>query len=81
MSMYLLYRTAAIHIHDFRNLGYQYMKYYGGPYFECVNCGITVKEQEPSKGRRQKYCPECALEIKTRQNVNAVMRHRSTLKN
>lgn len=66
----------ALHIQDFRNLGYQYLKYHGEPYFECENCGLTVKRQEPSRGRRQKYCPSCAIEVKTRQNVNAVMRRR-----
>lgn len=71
----------AIHIQDFRNLGYQYLKYYGGPYFECANCGITVKMQMPSKGRRQKYCPDCAVKIMTMQQVNAVMRRRNALKN
>lgn len=70
----------ALHIQDFRNLGYQYMKHYGAPYFECENCGITVKIQEPAKGRRQKYCPSCAIEVKTRQNVNAVMRHRNAVR-
>lgn len=66
----------AMTITDLRNLGYQYLKYHGEPYFECTNCGITVKIDEPTKGRKQKYCKECAVEIKTRQNVNAVMRHR-----
>lgn len=70
----------ALHIQDFRNLGYQYLKYYGAPYFECENCGLTVKIQEPARGRRQKYCPSCAVEVKTRQNVNAVMRHRNALR-
>ena len=70
----------ALHIHDFRNLGYQYLKHYGAPYFECENCGLTVKIQEPSRGRRQKYCPSCAIEVKTRQNVNAVMRRRNALR-
>lgn len=68
---------AAINIHDFRNIGYQYLKYYGAPYFECVNCGITVKMQEPSKGRRQKYCPNCAVELHTKQKVDSVMRRRA----
>lgn len=66
----------AMTITDLRNLGYQYLKYHGEPYFECTNCGITVKIDEPAKGRKQKYCKECAVEIKTKQNVNAVMRHR-----
>jgi len=71
----------AIHIQDFRNIGYQYLRYYGGPYFECVNCGITVKVQEPARGRRQKYCPSCAIEVRTRQNVDAVIRHRAAVEN
>lgn len=70
----------SLHIHDFRNLGYQYLKYYGGLYFECENCGLTVKIQEPARGRRQKYCPSCAIEVKTLQNVNAVMRYRNALR-
>lgn len=72
--------TAVLHIHDFRNLGYQYLRYYGGAYFECENCGITVKAQSPAKGRPQKYCPSCAVEVKTRQTVNAVMRYRNAIK-
>lgn len=71
----------AIHIQDFRNLGYQYLKYYGGPYFECENCGITTKIQEPNKGRHQKYCPACAIEVMTKQQVNAVMRRRKAAQN
>lgn len=66
----------ALHIQDFRNLGFQYLKYYDGPYFECENCGLTVKVQEPAKGRRQKYCPCCAVEVGVRQRVNWVMRKR-----
>lgn len=69
----------AIHIQDFRNLGYQYLRHYGGPYFECVNCGITVKSQDPTRGRRQKYCPSCAVELHTKQKVESVMRHRRAI--
>lgn len=65
-----------MHITDFRNLGYQYLKYCGEPYFECENCGLTTKLKVPFKGRRQKYCSSCAIEIKTQQNVNSVMRCR-----
>lgn len=71
----------ALHIHDFRNLGYQYLKYCGEPYFECENCGLTVKINEPFRGRRQKYCPNCAVEVRVRQNVNAVMRQRGSVRN
>lgn len=79
-------------IKDFRNLGYQYLKYLGGPYFECESCGRTVKFNEHKqyqsrkkdcyhggRGRKQRYCASCAAEIKTRQNVEAVMRYRQFL--
>lgn len=48
-----------IHITDFRNLGYQYMRYLGGSYFECERCGIVA----PKKSNRSKYCAKCATEI------------------
>ena len=66
----------AMHITDFRNLGYQYLKYCGEPYFECKNCGITTKYRNPSNTGGQKYCSNCALEIHTQQKVNSVMRRR-----
>lgn len=66
-----------LYITDMRNLGYQYLKYCGEPYFECENCGITVKEDNPVSGRKQKYCKSCAVEIKTKQSVDSVMRDRT----
>ena len=69
----------ALRVTDFRNLGYQYMKYHGEPYFECAHCGITAKITNPENKNsswKQKYCRDCAVEIKTKQNVNSVMRHR-----
>lgn len=65
----------AMVITDLRNLGYQYLKYHGEPYFECQNCGITVKN-ENTTGRKPKYCRECAVETHTQQTVNSVMRQR-----
>ena len=65
----------AMVVTDFRNLGYQYLKYHGEPYFECQNCGVTVKA-ENTTGRKQKYCKECAVEIHMKQTVNSVMRQR-----
>lgn len=62
-------------ITDFRNLGYQYLRYHGEPYFVCQNCGITVKN-ENTNGRKSKYCRECAVEIHMQQTVNSVMRQR-----
>lgn len=69
----------ALDVSDFRNLGYQYLKYQGAPFFECQNCGITVKYDSPGKGRTQKYCKSCATEIAIRQRVNHTMhiRHSS----
>lgn len=70
----------AMHITDYRNLGYQYLKYCGEPYFECENCGLTVRLNNTGKdrgGRRQKYCPSCAVEVHMRQIVDSVMRQRS----
>lgn len=64
-------------ITDFRNLGYQYLKYHGEPYIECQCCGITTKMTDPVKGRKQKYCKTCAVEVAVRQRVNSVMRQRS----
>lgn len=65
---------------DFRNLGYQYLMYCGEPYFECLNCGITTKINDPIHGRPQKYCKDCAVKISTQQRVNSVMRQRSVAK-
>lgn len=71
---------AAVRITDFRNLGYQYMKYHGEPYFECAHCGLTDKIRSATQRRPQKYCAQCAVEIRTRQNVNSVMRLRNNMK-
>lgn len=76
-------------IKDFRNLGFQYLKYLGGPFFECEQCGATVKMAEhkqyqsrrkdqhySGRGRKQRYCQTCATEIRMKQNIDAVMRKR-----
>lgn len=66
----------AMHITDFRNLGYQYLKYNGGPYFECQNCGLVIKEKTDGRGPKTKYCPDCAVKIQAKQKIDYVMRHR-----
>lgn len=78
--MFIKEGEPAMYIQDFRNLGYQYLKYYGEPYFECENCGIVTRIQDPAKGRKQKYCPSCALEVQTKQIVNATMKRRTLAK-
>lgn len=62
----------------FKNLGYQYLKYRGEPYFECENCGLTVKRKRPEAHRAQKYCDQCAALIRAKQNTDSVMRLRTT---
>ena len=64
-----------LEIKDLRNIGYQYLKYHNEPYFECTNCGLTVKINNPGRGRKQKYCKDCAVEVKMKQNVNSIMRN------
>lgn len=66
-----------IKVHDFRNLGYQYMKYCGGDYYECENCGITVPRKSNVERRPPKYCDECAVKVRTRQNIESAMRYRN----
>lgn len=64
-------------VSDFRNLGYQYLKYHGEPYFECENCGLTVKKRNKGRCGVQKYCPDCAMQIHMQQKINSVMRQRN----
>lgn len=66
----------AMQITDFRNLGFQYLKYMGGPYYECQCCGLVVKEGASPTNPGHKYCPECAVAVKTKQSVESVMRRR-----
>ena len=62
-----------IDVTDFRNIGYQYMRYCGEPYFVCAHCGITSKRNNPGVGRKQKYCNCCATEIRVKNKVNPIM--------
>ena len=63
---------------DFRDLGYQYLMHMGEPYYACESCGLIMKKKSDSKvGRKSKYCPECAAEIKIKQNIASVMKSRS----
>lgn len=68
----------AVSVTDPRNLGYQLNMALGErDYFVCENCGIVSKKnkREDARGRAQKYCPTCAVEVFTRQRVNSAMRH------
>ena len=66
-------------IHNFDNLGYQYLKYHGDPYYyECCNCGVTEKRKDLNS-RPPKYCPTCAGEIARRNRIASAMRCKTTL--
>ena len=77
-----------LYITDFRNLGYQYLRNIGEPYYVCECCGITTKVQSRNKdchtkqgpGRPPKYCKDCATKVHLKQKVNSVMRRQKTSK-
>ena len=48
-----------LYINDYRNLGNQYLRYLGEPYFECESCGAVVRKT----ANNMKYCSDCAKEI------------------
>lgn len=73
----------AVDVSDFRNLGYQYLMYHGGPFVVCQNCGIVIKKNATAKitldgrsspGGGRKYCPECQAQMAIRTKVNSVMK-------
>lgn len=65
----------ALAITDFRNLGYQYLRYMGEPFTECINCGILFRTKLQS-GRPRKYCSECGHEILLAQQREASRTYR-----
>lgn len=51
--------TSVLDVTDFRNLGYQYMRFHGGSYIECEECGLVIKK----RSNAQKYCHDCAVDV------------------
>lgn len=47
---------AVASVRDFENLGYEYRRILGEPYFECAECGHLTRRHSNA----QKYCPACA---------------------
>lgn len=45
-------------VSDFRELGYEYLKYRGGNYIRCAECGLLVKGNQ---ARTKKYCQKCSV--------------------
>ena len=74
-------KEPAMFVSDFRNLGYQYLSRTDESYFKCENCGIIDRKNTANKGRKQKYCAGCAAQIKTKQNIDSVMRLRCIKEN
>lgn len=74
--LYMEDGEAELAITDYRNLGNQYMKYLGKPYFVCKNCGQTVKIPANANPWSMKYCPDCAAQVKIKKSVDSVMRRR-----
>lgn len=60
-------------ISDFRNLGNQYSLQCGEPFFQCAQCGLTIRK----KNNAHKYCPQCAAEMYIRKSVASVARQRT----
>lgn len=44
-------------IHDFRELGYEYLKYCGQNFIRCEECGILTRG---NKSKTKRYCSSCA---------------------
>lgn len=47
-------------IHDFRELGYEYLKYKGQNIIRCAECGILVRG---NKAGTKRYCSSCAVYV------------------
>lgn len=67
-------------VSNFANLGYQYLKYHGGNFFECENCGIVTKQND-CRSNKKKYCDKCSLEIRIKRSAESMLKHRNSLKN
>ena len=74
--LYIKDGEPALDVCDFRDLGNQFMKYIGKPYYVCQNCGLTVKAPKNAKLGKMKYCQECAVKIEVKNRVDCVMRSR-----
>lgn len=65
---------AELFVDDFRNLGNQYMRHYGGNYFECECCGLVLKVTNASS--HQRYCDTCAGIIKANRDSDRMFAKR-----
>jgi len=78
-----------VEIRDFRNLGYQYLLHNGdAKFFQCQNCGIITRKNKIAaeedvqiRGRKQKYCTECAVKVNIQKTMIRVMQNRDCSNN
>ena len=57
-----------LRIHDFRELGYEYLNFYNlGVFTRCNRCQRLVRKKS-KRANSTKYCRECAAHIKNEQN-------------
>lgn len=61
--------NVAMRIRRYENLGNQYMMFHGAPYMVCSECGLVV----PKKSNAQKYCKECAANVRMRKSIKGIM--------
>ena len=54
-------------ISDFRELGYEYLKFKGGRFTRCQDCGILIRN---SKFGTRKYCSACAAYTPLETKIN-----------
>lgn len=71
--------TVVLKVGDFRNLGNRYLMISGESYFECAECGVITKRSSATTGRKQKYCEECAMKVKSRQSVYSATKKKKSL--
>lgn len=49
-----------IFVSDFRELGYEYLRYKGGRFIFCGECGILIRN---NKNQTRKYCSHCSCYV------------------
>lgn len=48
-----------LRVDDFRNLGNQYRRFKGEPFFACEECGLVIRKHT----NNQRYCKGCAVDV------------------
>lgn len=56
-----------LYIADFRELGYEYLKYKGENFIRCADCDILVRN---NKQQNKRYCSNCATKSRYERIIN-----------